>query len=547
VAWLQILEYDARLRAVSSAVEATAREAVTSAEREAAAAREAEESARLAQEEQRRQELEEAARRREAEAAARERKEEEEAKRHAELEALAEQQREEAALRAAERAKEREEQEAKAREHVLHERAERAAAAEADAAKAREARKRMQEQAMAAHKQSSSASSSSSAAEVVEKPEWIVSGAVNALPSLQEWTNVVRSAATCPEPVITLVDVTATWCGPCRAIAPNVAAIARDNPDVRVIKVDADAFGELVGTMGVRGFPTFVWFVRAKEAHRHSGANPAQLQQALQTARATAEEIALQEAIAMSAAEEPPAPTPPSATELCTLKTDPESIAVDPDTLAPAPTVGDSLGRALRTLREQCSLVEYLAAIDTLRQSASFLVKFPDNVKYRKVRASNPRFHARVGRHAASRSCMEALGFALERQPVEGSGTETEEVFVFPESDEAARSRVVAALNLLEAVSSEADARQAAQEEGNSPQRMPVSRVPAGSPTSGFGPGQQPTMSNPPRVSGPMAASASSAPQPGRVTPIPRSGTETADIDAAVAKAIFDSMTKPKK
>ena len=63
------------------------------------------------------------------------------------------------------------------------------------------------------------------------------------------------------EPLPILIDFTAAWCAPCRAIAPHVAAIARDYAGrVAVGKCDTDSNTDLVARLDVRAMPTLLLF-----------------------------------------------------------------------------------------------------------------------------------------------------------------------------------------------------------------------------------------------------------------------------------------------
>ncbi len=56
-----------------------------------------------------------------------------------------------------------------------------------------------------------------------------------------------------------LIDVSTEWCPPCKAAAPVVADLAQRHAGrLKVVMIDGDECAELVATLGVRGFPTFL-------------------------------------------------------------------------------------------------------------------------------------------------------------------------------------------------------------------------------------------------------------------------------------------------
>ena len=72
-----------------------------------------------------------------------------------------------------------------------------------------------------------------------------------------------------------VVDFTATWCGPCKKIAPIVDALAGEYAGkVKVGKLDIDANPNTPVKYRVRGVPTLILFKDGAEANRLVGAVP---------------------------------------------------------------------------------------------------------------------------------------------------------------------------------------------------------------------------------------------------------------------------------
>ncbi|KYQ89998.1 thioredoxin [Tieghemostelium lacteum] len=70
-----------------------------------------------------------------------------------------------------------------------------------------------------------------------------------------------------------LVYLTATWCGPCRAIAPVFARLAAEHKNIKFVKVDVDLCGELPIVQGVQGVPTFIAYKSEVVVGQFAGAN----------------------------------------------------------------------------------------------------------------------------------------------------------------------------------------------------------------------------------------------------------------------------------
>ena len=68
-----------------------------------------------------------------------------------------------------------------------------------------------------------------------------------------------------------LVDFWAGWCGPCRMVAPILDEIAKENPDIKVAKVNVDEQQELAAQFGIMSIPTIIAFKDGKQHGKSIG------------------------------------------------------------------------------------------------------------------------------------------------------------------------------------------------------------------------------------------------------------------------------------
>ncbi len=68
-----------------------------------------------------------------------------------------------------------------------------------------------------------------------------------------------------------LIDFYATWCGPCKMVAPIVDEIANEHSEYKVCKIDVDDEGDIAASFGVVSIPTLVVIKKGAIANRAVG------------------------------------------------------------------------------------------------------------------------------------------------------------------------------------------------------------------------------------------------------------------------------------
>ncbi len=93
--------------------------------------------------------------------------------------------------------------------------------------------------------------------------------------SVKHFTNSAEFDSAIQTAPVAMVDFWATWCGPCKMLAPTIEKIGESYEGKALIaKVDVDQCQDLAARFGIMSIPTVVFFQNGKEVGRRVGVQP---------------------------------------------------------------------------------------------------------------------------------------------------------------------------------------------------------------------------------------------------------------------------------
>ncbi|KAF8534719.1 thioredoxin-like protein [Trichophaea hybrida] len=84
---------------------------------------------------------------------------------------------------------------------------------------------------------------------------------VQQISTREQYDNVLEKAGD----KLVVIDFFATWCGPCKIIAPQVEKLSKEFEEVEFYKLDVDEHQQIAAELAVRAMPTFLFFKNGKK------------------------------------------------------------------------------------------------------------------------------------------------------------------------------------------------------------------------------------------------------------------------------------------
>jgi len=104
---------------------------------------------------------------------------------------------------------------------------------------------------------------------------------VHAVTDTDDFKNQVTAAGE----KLVVVDFFATWCGPCKMIAPVLEELSKTLEDVVFLKVDVDDVEEVAAEYKITAMPTFIFLKKNEQVAELKGANVEKLKELVEAHR----------------------------------------------------------------------------------------------------------------------------------------------------------------------------------------------------------------------------------------------------------------------
>ncbi|KAG0170291.1 hypothetical protein DFQ28_005110 [Apophysomyces sp. BC1034] len=97
--------------------------------------------------------------------------------------------------------------------------------------------------------------------------------------NLEEVVDLARYNEIIATNQLVVVDFHATWCGPCKLIAPKLKLLAKELPSVVFIKVNVDDAPDISAPAGIRAMPTLFFFKDGEKVNEVVGSDWPKIEQ----------------------------------------------------------------------------------------------------------------------------------------------------------------------------------------------------------------------------------------------------------------------------